>query len=97
MRISNPETDSKVKLLYLEDIDKPQMLLKHATSLIKKGCRIAAVKAGGSEAGSRAASSHTGALASPDVAVEALFKKAGIVRCYGREDMISIAFCIYVP
>jgi len=32
----NPETDSKVKLLYLEDIDKPQMLLKHATSLIKK-------------------------------------------------------------
>jgi acetyltransferase len=93
----NPETDSKVKLLYLEDIDKPQMLLKHATSLIKKGCRIAAVKAGGSEAGSRAASSHTGALASPDVAVEALFKKAGIVRCYGREDMISIASVFMYP
>jgi len=87
----NPETDSKVKLLYLETINKPEMLLKHATSLIKKGCRIAAIKAGTSEAGSRAASSHTGALASSDLAVDALFKKAGIVRCFGREDMISVA------
>ncbi len=87
----DPETSSKVKLLYIENIDKPQMLLKHASSLIRKGCKIAAVKAGGSEAGSRAASSHTGALASSDVAVDALFRKAGIVRCYGREDLISVA------
>jgi len=93
----NPKADSKVKLLYLENIDKPQMLLKHASSLIQKGCRIAAVKAGASEAGSRAASSHTGALASPDVAVEALFRKAGIVRCYGREDLISVASVFMYP
>ena len=86
-----------VKLLYLENIDKPQMLLKHAASLINKGCRIAAVKAGASEAGSRAASSHTGALASSDVAVDALFKKAGIVRCYGREDLISVASVFMYP
>lgn len=87
----DPKTSSKVKLLYIENIDKPKLLLKHASSLIRKGCRIAAVKAGSSEAGSRAASSHTGALASSDVAVDALFKKAGIVRCYGREDLISVA------
>ncbi len=93
----NPETDSKVKLLYLENIEKPLMLLKHAASLIKKGCRIAAVKAGSSDAGSRAASSHTGALASPDAAVDALFKKAGIVRCYGREDLISVASVFMYP
>lgn len=93
----NAETDSKVKLLYLENIDKPEMLLKHAKSLISKGCRIAAVKAGASEAGSRAASSHTGALASPDVAVDALFKKAGIVRCFGREDLISVASVFMYP
>ena len=93
----NPETDSLVKLLYLENIDKPQMLLKHAASLISKGCKIAAVKAGASEAGSRAASSHTGALASSDVAVDALFKKAGIVRCYGREDLISVASVFMYP
>ena len=93
----DPETSSRVKLLYIETISKPQMLLKHASSLIRKGCRIAAIKAGSSEAGSRAASSHTGALASPDVAVDALFRKAGIVRCYGREDLISVASVFTFP
>lgn len=82
---------SRIKLLYLESVNKPQKLLKHASSLIKKGCKIAAIKAGNSEAGSRAASSHTGALASSDLAVDALFKKAGIVRCYGREDLANVA------
>lgn len=87
----------KVKLLYIETINKPALLLKHASSLIRKGCRIAAIKAGASEAGSRAASSHTGALASSDVAVDALFKKAGIVRCYGREELISVASIFMFP
>ncbi|MFA8300994.1 MAG: acetate--CoA ligase family protein [Hyphomicrobiales bacterium] len=93
----DPEKDSKVKLLYIENIDKPDMLLKHASSLIRKGCKIAAVKSGSSEAGSRAASSHTGALASSDTAVDALFRKAGIVRCYGREDLISVASVFMHP
>ncbi len=93
----DPEKDPKVKLLYLEKIDKPDLLLKHAASLIRKGCRIAAVKAGASEAGSRAASSHTGALASSDAAADALFRKAGIVRCYGREDLISVASVFMYP
>ena len=87
----DPEKSSRVKLIYMENLSKPQLLLKHASSLVKKGCRIAAVKAGSSEAGSRAASSHTGALASSDVAVDALFRKAGIVRCFGREDLIAVA------
>lgn len=87
----DPNTSSRVKLLYLENISNPQKMLKHASSLIRKGCKIAAIKAGTSDAGSRAASSHTGALASPDVAVDALFKKAGIVRCYGRDELSTVA------
>ena len=87
----DPETSSRVKLLYIESVNKPDMLLKHASSLIRKGCRIAAIKAGSSAAGSRAASSHTGALASPDVAVESLFRKAGIVRCHSREELATVA------
>lgn len=83
----DPDTSSRVKLLYLESVQKPDKLLRHASSLIRKGCRIAAIKAGSSEAGSRAASSHTGALASPDTAVDALFRKAGIVRCYSRSEL----------
>ncbi len=95
--VYDPQRSSRIKLLYIEDIAKPQMLLKHASSLIRKGCRIAAVKAGSSEAGSRAASSHTGALASSDQAVDALFRKAGIVRCYGREDLIAMASVFSCP
>jgi acetyltransferase len=93
----DPETSSKVKLLYVESINKPELILKHASSLIRKGCRIAAIKAGGSAAGSRAASSHTGALASSDVAVDALFRKAGIVRCSGREELTSVASVFMHP
>lgn len=87
----DPKDSSKIKLLYLETISKPDKLLKHAASLIKKGCRIAAIKAGISEGGVRAASSHTGALSSSDVAVRALFKKAGIVYCSGRFELITVA------
>ena len=90
----NPETDSKVKLLYIENISNPDKLLFHASRLIRKGCRIAAIKAGSSESGSRAASSHTGAIASSDSAVEALFRKAGIVRCFSREELTTVG-CIF--
>ena len=88
------ERDSLVKLLYIENITDPDKLLFHATSLIRKGCRIAAIKAGSSESGSRAASSHTGAIASSDAAVEALFRKAGIVRCFSREELTTVG-CIF--
>jgi acetyltransferase len=87
----DPETSSSIKLIYIETIPNPDKLLHHASSLIRKGCRIAAIKAGTTEAGSRAASSHTGAMASSDSAVEALFRKAGIVRCSGREELTTVA------
>ncbi len=85
----------KVKMLYIESIKKPQKLLKHSRSLIRKGCHIIAVKAGSSNAGSRAASSHTGALASSDLAVDALFDKAGIIRVYGRNELIHMAAVLH--
>jgi len=87
----DPGSSSKIKLLYIESIKDPDKLLKHSSSLIRKGCSIAAIKAGSSAAGSRAAFSHTGAMASSDLAVEALFRKAGIVRCRGREELTTIA------
>lgn len=85
------EKDSKIKLLYLESVNNPKKLLKHASSLINKGARIAAIKAGSTEAGSRAAASHTGALTSSDMIVRSLFKKAGIVYCSSREELLSVA------
>ncbi|MCB0451377.1 MAG: acetate--CoA ligase family protein [Aequorivita sp.] len=87
----NAEKDPLVKLLYLETISNPQKLLKHASSLIKKGAKIAAIKAGSTAEGSRAATSHTGAIASSDMTVRALFNKAGIVYCSSREELLSVA------
>ena len=89
--LTHTESSPKIKMLYIESIQNPQKLLKHSQSLIQKGCRIVAIKAGSSSAGSRAATSHTGALASSDMAVETLFDKAGILRAYGRNEMIQLA------
>ena len=86
----NPEKSSHVIMLYMEKIGDPQRLLKHSRSLINKGCHIAAIKSGGSAAGSRAASSHTGALATNDAVVDALFRKAGIVRCQNRQELTTV-------
>lgn len=86
----DPEKSSRVIMLYMEKIGDPQRLLKHSRNLINKGCHIAAIKSGGSAAGSRAASSHTGALATNDAAVDALFQKAGIVRCHNRQELTTV-------
>jgi len=86
----NPETDSKIKLLYIESIKDPDKLLEYTASLIRKGCKIAAIKSGSSASGIRAASSHTGAMANPDLAVDALFRKAGVVRCHSREELATV-------
>jgi acetyltransferase len=87
----DPEHSSRIKLLYMESVAHPEKLLKHASSLIRKGVRIAAIKAGSTEAGSRAAASHTGALTNSDMVIRALFRKAGIVYCSAREELLSVA------
>jgi acetate---CoA ligase (ADP-forming) len=88
---------SKIKLLYMEQITDPKRFLKHARSLVNKGCRIAAIKSGNTEAGSRAVSSHTGALAGSNSAVSALFRKAGIIRCYSRVELVYVAAIFTIP
>ena len=93
----DPEKSSRVIMLYMEKIGDPKKLLKHSRSLISKGCKIAAIKSGGSAAGSRAASSHTGALATNDAAVDALFRKAGIVRCHNRQELTTVCAIFMHP
>ena len=93
----DPVKSSRVIMLYMEKIGDPQRLLKHSRNLINKGCHIAAIKSGGSAAGSRAASSHTGALATNDAAVDALFRKAGIVRCNNRQELTTVCAVFMHP
>jgi acetyl coenzyme A synthetase (ADP forming)-like protein len=84
----DPSTD--VILLYLESFGNPRTFSELARDIGRRK-PIVAVKAGRSAAGARAASSHTGALASSDVIVEALFRQAGVIRTYTLEEMFDVA------
>lgn len=91
------EHKSRTILLYIEAIKNPQIFLKNAQFLIQKGFKIVAVKSGTSDAGSRAAASHTGAMLSSDMAVEALFRKAGVIRVYGRQELATVGSVLQHP
>ncbi len=82
---------ARIILLYIERIRAPQRLLRHARSLTAKGCVLAGIKSGVTPAGARAALSHTGAMATPERAVQALFDKAGILRVKSKADLIDLA------
>jgi acetyl coenzyme A synthetase (ADP forming)-like protein len=84
----DPQTD--VITLYLESFGNPMKFSRIARRIGRRK-PIIAVKSGRSEAGSRAASSHTGALASSDVAVEALFRQAGVIRVDTIEELFAAA------
>lgn len=77
-------------LMYVESFGNPRRFLEVA-SRITKTKPIIVVKAGRSRAGARAASSHTGALAADDVAVEALLTQAGVLRAGSVEELFDMA------
>ena len=84
----DPATD--VITLYLESFGNPRKFSRLARR-IGRSKPIIAVKSGRTAAGSRAASSHTGALASSDVAVNALFRQAGVIRVDTLEELFDAA------
>ncbi|HJR92721.1 MAG TPA: GNAT family N-acetyltransferase [Acidimicrobiia bacterium] len=84
---NDPQTD--VILLYLESFGNPKKFSRIARR-IARSKPIIAVKSGRTAAGSRAASSHTGALASSDLAVDALFRQAGVIRVETIEELFGV-------
>ena len=84
------DPNTSVILLYLESFGNPKKFSEIARR-VGRTKPIVAVKAGRSSAGSRAAASHTGALASNDVVVDALFRQAGVIRTARLEEMFDIA------
>ena len=93
----DPSTDARIKALYIEDIRDAEKLVRHAASLVRKGCRIAAIKGGTTESGMRASAMHTGARPTSEEEVASLFRRAGIVRCYSREELIAVACAFALP
>ncbi len=79
-----------VILMYVESFGNPRRFLEIA-GRITKTKPIIVVKSGRSRAGARAATSHTGALAASDTAVEALLAQAGVLRAGSIEELFDMA------
>lgn len=77
-------------MLYLESFGNPRNFARIARRVSRRK-PIVAVKSGRSAAGVRAASSHTAAMATPDVAVDALFRQAGVVRVDTLDELFDMA------
>jgi len=84
----DPQTD--VILLYLESFGNPRKFARIARRISRRK-PVVVVKSGRTPAGSRAASSHTAALATSDVAVDALFRQAGVIRVDTLEELLDTA------
>ncbi len=87
----DPRTD--VILLYLESFGNPIRFSQIARRVARRK-PIVAVKSGRSRAGSRAASSHTGALAESDQVVDALLRQAGVIRTGTLEELFDVAMLL---
>ena len=81
---------TRVIVLYLESFGNPRKFARVAPAVSREK-PIVVVKSGRSAAGSRAASSHSAALASLDVAVDALFEQAGVIRTTTLEELFDVA------
>ena len=81
---------TRVILLYLESFGNPKKFSEIARR-VGRTKPIVAVKAGRSSAGARAAASHTGALATSDAVVDALFRQAGVIRTERLEELFDVA------
>jgi len=84
---------TRVLLLYLESFGNPRRFARLARR-ISRSKPIVVVKAGRTRAGSRAAGSHTAALAANDAAVDALFHQSGVIRAGTIDEMFDIATCL---
>jgi acetate---CoA ligase (ADP-forming) len=87
------DAQTEVILLYLESFGNPTKFVRLARN-VARSKPIVAVKSGRTAAGSRAASSHTAALAAPDVAVDALFRQAGVIRVDTLDELLSTAMVL---
>jgi len=81
---------TKVILLYLESFGNPRNFVR-ITRRVSAKKPIVVVKSGSTAAGSRAASSHTGSLATSETVTEALFRQTGILRANGVEELFDVA------
>lgn len=84
------DSDTKIVLAYIENFGNPGNFVRIAR-MTSKEKPVIAVKSGRSEAGSRAALSHTGSLGGSDLAAEAVFAQTGVLRAASIEELFDFA------
>ncbi|MCS7114570.1 MAG: CoA-binding protein [Nitrososphaerota archaeon] len=84
------DEETKVIMMYIEDVKDGRMFMKVASEVTKKKPLIT-IKSGKTQAGARAASSHTGAMVGSDQVYEAVFKQTGILRARDMEEFLNMA------
>jgi acetyl coenzyme A synthetase (ADP forming)-like protein len=88
LRYWSQDHRTRAILLYLESFGNPRAFARVAP-VVSRTKPIVVVKSGRSTAGTRAAASHTAALASPDTVVDALFLQAGVIRVDTLEELLD--------
>jgi len=86
----NADPGTRVILMYLESFGNPRKFTRIARAATRH-TPIIAVKSGRTAAGARAASSHTGALAGTDAAIDALLAQCGVLRVDTVEELFDLA------
>ena len=81
---------TKSILIYMESIGDARSFLSAARE-VALSKPIIVIKAGRSEAASRAAASHTGALTGSDEVLDAAFRRSGVLRVYNIADLFYMA------
>ena len=87
------DPDTKVIAAYLEGIADGEAFIRIAREVVKT-TPIVVLKAGRTEAGARAVSSHTGTLAGSNVAYEAAFRKCGVITARNVEELFDYAYVL---
>jgi acetate---CoA ligase (ADP-forming) len=90
LRYLADDADTRVILGYIEGVENGREFMEVARRAVRKTPVILA-KSGGTSAGARAASSHTGTLAGSEQAFEAAFKQTGILRAGTIEELFNSA------
>jgi acyl-CoA synthetase (NDP forming) len=84
------DDETKLVLLYLESFGNPRKFARVARR-VARAKPLLAVKSGRTQAGARAAASHTAALAGSETAVDAVFRRAGVTRAASLEELLDVA------
>ncbi len=87
------DDNTHAAMMYHESIDNPNLFRKISTAFVKKK-PLLVLKSGRTQSGLKAASSHTGALASDDIIIDTFLKQCGAIRCQTLEEIMDTALAL---